>query len=240
MPNQKVLEEKKLVVQELTEKLKSQAGVFVDYSGINVNEDTKMRVKLREANIEYTVVKNTLMKLAIKNVGFEELDPIFNGTTSLAISNDDPVAPARVIKEFADGFSGFFEIKGGFMDGKVLSLDEVVSLASIPPLQVLYAQLLGTMLAPISSLAIVVKAASEKDGDTVQEETSEIEETAEPEETVAAEAAEETTQEAVEEAATEEAAAEETVAEEAAEVAADEAVAEESVDSSENEESAED
>ena len=164
MPNAKVLSEKKQIVEELTEKLKSQAGVFVDYSGITVNEDTQMRVKLREANIDYTVIKNTLMRFAIKNVGFEELDPILNGTTSLAVSKDDSIAPARVIKEYADKFNNYFEIKGGFMDGKVLSVSEVNALASIPPLPVLQAQLLGTMLAPIVSLAIVLKAAAEKNG----------------------------------------------------------------------------
>ena len=164
MPSASVLSEKKKVVEELTEKLKSQAGVFVDYSGINVNEDTAMRVKLREANIDYSVIKNTLMRFAIKNVGFDELDPILNGTTSLAISRDDPIAPARVIKEFADSFSDYFEIKGGFMDGKVLSVSEVNALASIPPLPVLQAQLLGTMLAPIAAFAVVIKAAAEKDG----------------------------------------------------------------------------
>ena len=164
MPNAKVLNEKKKIVEDLTEKLKYQAGVFVNYSGITVNEDAEMRVKLREANIDYTVIKNTLMRFAIKNVGFDELDPILNGTTSLAISKDDPIAPARLIKEYADKFNGFFEIKGGYMDGKVLSVSEVISLAGIPPLLVLQAQLLGTMLAPIAALAVVLKAASEKNG----------------------------------------------------------------------------
>ena len=164
MPNERVLNEKKRIVEELTEKLKYQAGVFVNYSGINVNEDTEMRVKLREANIDYTVVKNTLMKLAIKNVGFEELNPIFNGTTSLAVSNEDLVAPARVIKEYTDKFNGFFDIKGGYMNGKVLSVSEVIKLAGIPPLPILQAQLLGTMLAPITGIAVVLKAIADKKG----------------------------------------------------------------------------
>ena len=164
MPSAKVLNEKKLIVEELTGKLKNPAGVFVDYKGISVNEDTEMRRKLREANIDYQVIKNTLMRFAIKNVGFEELDPILNGTTSLAISKDDPIAPARQIKEFVDKFEGFFEIKAGFMDGKVLSADEVIALAGIPPLPILQAQLLGTMLAPIVSLAAVLQAIAEKDG----------------------------------------------------------------------------
>ena len=163
MPNAKVLSEKKRIVEELTEKLKCQAGVFVDYSGITVNEDTEMRVKLREANIDYKVIKNRLMRFAIKNVGFDELDPILNGATSLAVSKDDPIAPARIIKEYADKLSGYFEIKGGFMDGRILSVSEVNALAAIPPLPVLQAQLLGTMLAPITSLAIVLKAIAEKE-----------------------------------------------------------------------------
>ena len=164
MPNEKVLIEKKKIVEELTRKLKSQCGVFINYTGITVNEDTEMRVKMREANIDYTVIKNTLMKFAIKNVGFDELDPILNGTTSLAVSFDDPVAPARIIKEYADKFNNYFEIKGGFVDGRILSVDEVNKLASIPPLPILQAQLLGTMLAPIAGLAVVLKAIAEKNG----------------------------------------------------------------------------
>ena len=170
MPNVKILKEKQKIVEELSAKLKSQAGVLVNYSGISVNEDTEMRVKMREANVDYSVVKNTLMKFAIKNVGFEELDPVLNGPTSLAISHDDPIAPARIIREYADKFSGYFEIKAGFMDGKVLSAGEVNALAAIPPLPVLRAQLLGTMLAPIASLAVVLKAIAEKGGEASKPE----------------------------------------------------------------------
>ena len=162
MPNAKILSEKKQIVEELTEKLKCQSGVFVNYSGITVTEDTEMRVKMRAADVDYAVIKNTLMRFAIKNVGFEELDPILNGTTSLAVSKDDPIAPARIIKEYADKLHNYFEIKGGFMDGKILSVDEVNAIASIPPLPLLQAQLLGTMLAPIASLAVVLKAIAEK------------------------------------------------------------------------------
>ena len=170
MPNAKILMEKKKIVEELTEKLKYQAGVFVNYSGITVTEDTEMRVKMRNANVDYAVIKNTLMRFAINNVGFDDLDPILNGTTSLAVSKDDPVAPARIIKEYADKLPNYFEIKGGFMDGKILNVDEVNSLASIPPLPILQAQLLGTMLAPITSLAIVLKAIAEKDGESIDAE----------------------------------------------------------------------
>ena len=168
MPSTQVLNEKKLIVEELTSKLKAQSGVFVNYSGITVNEDTELRVKMRAANVDYSVVKNTLMRFAVKNVGFEDLEPILKGTTSLAVSSDDPVAPARIVKEYADNLPDYFEIKGGFMDGRVLSVSEVNALASIPALPILQAQLLGTMLAPIASLAVVLKAISER-GDSPAE-----------------------------------------------------------------------
>ncbi|MCL2820092.1 MAG: 50S ribosomal protein L10 [Oscillospiraceae bacterium] len=164
MPSEKILAEKKKIVEDMTESLKSQAGVFVDYKGITVIEDTEMRVKMRDANVNYKVIRNRLMKLAIKNVGFDDLESILTGTTSLAISKDDPIAPARIVKEYADKLPDYFEIKAGFMDGKVLSADEVKAIASIPALPVLQAQFLGTMLAPITSLAIVLKAIAEKDG----------------------------------------------------------------------------
>ena len=173
MPNAKVLSEKQAIVAALTEKLQgSVAGVIVDYSGITVAEDTEMRRKLRENNVDYAVVKNTLLRFAINNSGLEELDHLLNGTTSLAVSVDDPVAPAKIIKEYADKLNGRFEIKGGFMDGKVISLDEVNALASIPALPVLQAQVLGTMLAPITSFAVVIKAIAEKLGGPVETEAA--------------------------------------------------------------------
>jgi len=164
MPSESILKEKKQIVLEMTERLKSQAGVFVDYKGINVVEDTEMRVKMRNANVDYSVIKNSLMKFAIKNVGFDELESVFIGTTSLATSKDDPIAPARIVKEYADKLNNCFEIKAGFMDGKILSADEVNAIASIPALPVLQAQFLGTLLAPITSLAVVLKAIAEKNG----------------------------------------------------------------------------
>jgi len=166
MPSEKILAEKKKIVEDMTESLKSQAGVFVDYKGITVVEDTELRVKMRDANVDYSVIRNRLMKLALKNVGFDDLESILVGTTSLAVCNDDPIAPARIIKEYADKLPNYFEIKAGFMDGKVLSADEVKAIASIPALPVLQAQFLGTLLAPITSLAIVLKAAAEKGGET--------------------------------------------------------------------------
>ena len=165
MPNAKVLSEKQAIVADLTNKLQNAAaGVLVDYKGITVAEDTALRAELRKNNVEYAVVKNTLLRFAVNSCGMNELDGLLNGTTSLAICQDDPVAPARVINDFAKKIDGRFEIKGGFMDGKVMPLDEVLALANIPPLPVLQAQVLGTMLAPISGLACVLKQIAEKQG----------------------------------------------------------------------------
>ena len=174
MPNASVLEQKKAIVAELTEKLQNAAsGVLVDYKGITVSEDTALRAELRKNNVEYAVVKNTLLRFAFNNVGLNELDDQLNGATSLAVCMDDPVAPARVIAEFAKKLNGKFEIKGGFMDGKVVSLETVNALAAIPALPVLQAQVLGTMLAPISALACVLKQIAEKQGAPAEEAAAE-------------------------------------------------------------------
>ena len=173
MPNAKVLSEKQAVVAALTEKLQNAAaGVIVDYKGITVAEDT-LRTQCRENNIDYAVVKNTLLRFAFNNVGLNELDDQLNGATSLAVCMDDPVAPACVIAEFAKKLNGKFEIKGGFMDGKVVSLETVNALAAIPALPVLQAQVLGTMLAPISALACVLKQIAEKQGAPAEEAAAE-------------------------------------------------------------------
>ena len=156
MPNAKVLSEKQAIVAQLTEKVqKAAAGVIVDYKGITVEEDTALRKACRENEIDYAVVKNTLLRFAFNNTGLSDLDEQLNGTTALAICADDPVAPARVIADYAKKLNGKFELKGGFMEGKVVSMETVNALASIPALPVLQAQVLGTMLAPISSLASI-------------------------------------------------------------------------------------
>ena len=174
MPNAKVLSEKQAIVAELTEKIqKATAGVIVDYKGITVEEDTALRKECREGGVDYAVVKNTLLRFAFNNVGLNELDDQLNGATSLAVCMDDPVAPARVIAEFAKKLNGKFEIKGGFMDGKPVDLATINSLAAIPALPVLQAQVLGTMLAPISALACVLKQIAEKQGAPAEEAAAE-------------------------------------------------------------------
>ena len=170
MPNAKVLSEKQAIVAELTEKIqKATAGVIVDYKGITVEEDTALRKECREGGVDYAVVKNTLLRFAFNNTGLNDLDDLLNGTTSLALAAD-PVAPARVMADYAKKLEGKFEIKGGFMDGKVISLEEIQALAELPSKEVLQAQALGMMLAPITSLAIVLKAIAEKNGEPAEAE----------------------------------------------------------------------
>ncbi|MBQ3405283.1 MAG: 50S ribosomal protein L10 [Oscillospiraceae bacterium] len=159
MPNEKVLSEKKAIVEALVEKFQSaSAGVLVDYSGTTVATDTELRRAMRAADVDYAVVKNTLARFAANQVGFEALDPILNGTTALAVSTSDPVAPAKILCEYAKKPNSTIKIKAGFVDGKVISAEEVGALADLPSKEVLIAQVLGTMMAPISGLANVCNA----------------------------------------------------------------------------------
>ncbi len=162
MPSEKVLQQKQQMVADLSEKLKTAAaGVFVDYCGLTVEEDTQLRNKLREANIEYSVVKNTLTKRAANEAGYTEFDEILNGPTALALSFDDVVAPARVLAEFAKG-KDVFEIKAGFMEGKAMSIEEVTALSQIPSKDTLYAMLAGGLNATIAGLARAIDAVREQ------------------------------------------------------------------------------
>ena len=165
MPNAKVLSEKQAIVAALSERIKTaSSGVFVDYKGINVAQDTELRSELRKNDIEYSVIKNTLARFAINDCGLAELDPILNGTTSLATSTGDPIAPFRIVNDFSKKLGDVFTIKAAFMDGKVLSQNEIAEISALPSKDALYSQVFGTLLAPITSLAIVLKAIAEKNG----------------------------------------------------------------------------
>ena len=165
MPNSKVLESKKAIVDALATKLQdSTAAVFVDYKGITVAQDTELRNKFREAGVEYTVVKNTLTRFAANKAGYNQFDEMLNGTTSLATTTGDPIAPARIVCEFAKKNKNVVKIKGGMVEGKVLSVDELMSFGELPSKNALVAQVLGTFLAPISSLAVVLNQILEQKG----------------------------------------------------------------------------
>ncbi len=158
MPSQKILEEKKQVVAGLSEQFKTAvSGVLVDYCGLTVEQDTQLRNKLREAGVDYKVIKNTLARIAAKEVGFDELDPILNGPTALAVSMTDEVAPAKIISDFAKD-NEKLEIKSGFLDGRVVSLDEVKKLAATPNRETLIAKVMGSLNAPVSKLVRTLQA----------------------------------------------------------------------------------
>ena len=160
MPNAKVLSEKQAIVAELTEKLQNAAaGVLVDYKGITVAEDTALRAEMRKNGVEYAVVKNTLTRFAVKNAGLEELSSVLEGTTSLAVSATDPAAPAKVVCDFAKKMNGAkFTVKAGFVDGKVISVDEIMALAELPSKEVLLSMLLSAMQGPVRGLAVSLDA----------------------------------------------------------------------------------
>ena len=200
MPNAKVLESKKAMVDALAEKLQNAtAAVFVDYKGINVAQDTELRNQFRAAGVEYTVVKNTLTRFAANKIGYSEFDELLNGTTSMASTTGDPIAPARIVSEFAKKNKDLIKIKGGMVEGKVLSIDELKAFGELPSKDALVAQVLGTFLAPITSLAVVLDQICQAGGGAA----------------AAAPAAEEAPAEAEAPAAAEEAPAEAPAAEEA-------------------------
>ena len=165
MPSEKVLEQKKQIVADLTEQLKnSVAGVVVDYKGVNVADDTKLRKELREAGVEYTVVKNTLLGRAIEGTSLADMSSVLEGTTAIATSKDDYVAAARILNKYAEK-SNSFSIKSGYLDDEVISLEKITSLAKLPSREVLLATVLNAFNAPIASFARAVQAIVDKNGE---------------------------------------------------------------------------
>lgn len=158
MPSEKILEQKKQIVAELAEKLqKACAGVIVDYKGINVADDTKLRKELREAGVEYAVVKNTLLSRAAEAAGKDGLKTVLEGTTALALSNDDYVAAARILCNFAKDHENF-KIKIGFTDDQILDAASVEALSKLPSREELVAKALGGLNAPIAGFVHVLNA----------------------------------------------------------------------------------
>ena len=166
MPNAKVLESKKAVVDALTNQIKEATSVvFVDYKGITVAQDTELRKQFREAGVDYAVVKNTLTNFATKNVGYD-FSEVLHGTTAMASTTGDPIAPACIVCEFAKKNKlQSLAIKGGVVEGSVLSADQLNGFGELPSKSALVASVLGTFLAPISSLAFVLdQIRMQKDG----------------------------------------------------------------------------
>ncbi len=165
MPSNKILEQKKQVVQTLADKIKAaQAGVLVKYEGITVSQDTELRAALRKAGVEYTVMKNTLTGRACDIAGYGEMKQHLEGMTAIAISNDDPIAAAKIMKEYADKIE-CFEIKAGFVDGGVIDTAGVEALAATPSKEVLIAKMMGSLMSSLYGFAYVLQAKIDKEND---------------------------------------------------------------------------
>lgn len=149
--------EKQVLVEELVEQLgKAKGAVLTDYKGINVNKLTDLRGQLRKEGVEFKVVKNTLAKRAANELGIEELNSHLEGPTAIAFSLEDPVAPAKAVSSFIKA-NKMLEIKAGLVEGKVISLAGVQALADLPPREVLIAQVVGAVAAPLSGFVNVLQ-----------------------------------------------------------------------------------
>jgi len=156
--------EKKSAVAELKGKLSVTKGaVLTDYRGLTVAQDTQLRRKLREAGVEYRVVKNTMTRIAAEEIGIVGLDVYLEGPTAIAISETDPVAPARVISDFVKEHKlKTLQVKAGLLDGKVIDAEGVKALASLPAREVLLAQVLAGMQTPIAGFVNVLQGSIRK------------------------------------------------------------------------------
>ncbi|ADU27594.1 50S ribosomal protein L10 [Ethanoligenens harbinense] len=158
MPSEKILAQKQQLVTGLAEQLKASiSGVLVDYTGISVEDDTKLRAELRAANVDYSVKKNSIIGRAAEAAGLTGLDDVLKGATALATSTEDLVAPAKILAKFAETHPNF-KIKAGFIEGKAATGVEVEALAKLPPKEVLVAKALGGLNAPISGFVMVLNA----------------------------------------------------------------------------------
>ena len=170
MPSKSILEQKQQIVADLAAQMKnSVSGVLVNYQGITVEDDTKMRKALREAGVKYMVQKNTLTGRACDEVGFSDLKQYLTGMTAIAISENDAVAPAKVLKEYAEKIESF-NILAGYVDGVVVSADTVKELANIPAKEVLIAKFLGSIKSPVYKFAYALQAIVDKDGEAAPAE----------------------------------------------------------------------
>ena len=166
MPSNTILAQKQQIVADLAEQLKaSSAGVLVNYQGITVDDDTKMRKALREAGVKYMVVKNSLTGRACDEVGFGDMKQYLSGMTAIAIGADDPIAPAKVLKEYAEKVESF-SILAGYLDGKVIDVKTVEALADIPSKEVLIAKFLGSIKSPLYGFAYALQAVIDKNNET--------------------------------------------------------------------------
>ena len=158
------VELKKPIVEEISESIKdAQSVVLVDYRGLTVEQDTKLRKELRDAGIIYKVYKNTMMNFAFKGTDFEQLADQLEGPSAIAISKDDATAPARVIAKFAKTAPAL-EIKAGVVEGTLYDAKGMETVAKIPSREELLSKLLGSIQSPITNFARVMNQLAEKGG----------------------------------------------------------------------------
>lgn len=163
MPSAKILAQKVADCEALTEKIKnSVAGVVVSYAGITVEQDTALRKALREAGVDYKVYKNSLTGRACEACGYGEIKNYLSGMNAIAVSANDPIAPAKILKEYADKIESF-EIKAGYVDGTVVDAAVVNELAATPSKEEMVCKIMGSMMGPLYGLAYVLQAKIDKD-----------------------------------------------------------------------------
>lgn len=162
MSREQVLEEKQNVVKALVEKFESSAAfVIVNYRGLTVAEATDLRKQLRDADVEMHVVKNTMIRKAAEVAGIEGLDDVFVGPTAIAFSEEEVVAPAKIMVEFAAEVEALV-VKGGYMEGEVVPVETIEAVAKLPDRDGLLSMLLSVLQAPIRNTALAFKAVAEK------------------------------------------------------------------------------
>ncbi|MCL1697771.1 MULTISPECIES: 50S ribosomal protein L10 [unclassified Lysinibacillus] len=158
----KAIENKQVQVQEITEKFQNAASVVVvDYRGLNVAQVTELRKQLREAGVEFKVYKNTLTRRATEAVGLEGINDVLVGPNAIAFSNEDVVAPAKIINEFAKKNEAL-EIKAGIIEGTISSVEDVKALAELPSREGLLSMLLSVLQAPVRNFALATKAVADQ------------------------------------------------------------------------------
>jgi large subunit ribosomal protein L10 len=163
MPSNSILAQKQQIVADLAEQIKnSTAGVVVNYQGITVDKDTAMRKALREAGVKYVVMKNTMTGRACDMVGYGEMNQYLTGMTAIAISDNDPVIAAKILKQYAEKIESF-SILAGYVDGAVIDANTVNALADIPNKETLVAKLLGSIQSPLYKFAYAIKAVCDKE-----------------------------------------------------------------------------
>ena len=182
MASEKILNQKKEEVKKLAKRMKEAKLILLtDYRGINVTDDTTLRKDLRNANATYDVIKNNITRRALAECGIEGLEDKLEGPTAVVMSNEDYLEPSKVIYNFSKD-NEFYQIKGGVIEGKVMTAEEVITLAKLPSRETLLSMLAGALLGNISKVAVTLnevkkqkEAAEEKVAVAIEQEASDAE-----------------------------------------------------------------